>query len=832
MATGGRPQSGIGQQFHSLSGDLFDCNWCFDWKTKNKNNSRRETHLLKCPSFLQAIKDPRSAIDIDLFDGDFRVKVRQKVGNEEASSGELAAQMGKQELDRLAAMTIYRGGLPFNTYQQNPDLLKLFKALNPALNYKPPGRDRLAGPLLDECSGGITSEVKKLVLSEEWINVITDESGAQNHDRVINLSVNTAIGQAFFIESFNAGENTVSGEWLRTTITQKVKELVDGNLGRWNSICTDTCAAQRTFHAALQEHPSTSHVFCVLCDNHGIQLALKDICDPDFGGSISFYSSLIREVNMVLSFFRSSDKLWQMLLRIAGDEGEKLTAFIRACITRWGSYYDAVDGLRKNKSVMRTASLQGVVTNPEVKKLVDEEAWWMRIESLRALIQPIHMAQLLSENDRSTVGMVIPRWQQLRAEIGALNLPCKEEVLERLDERMAIQTTDIHHAAYLLNCQIDRPKQTKEDWYAAARFFNTHVSEDDFPGFWGQLADYFARAGVFARAELWKDPVRFQPQAFWMLASKFGAIQLAKIGSRLAITPANSVPSERSFSAMNYIQNNFRAKMSTKVTSKLCNVYMNSRSLDKRKELITNDWIQQQIMRRVERHKNQRLATLEDIKIAQQERDTRTLDDLIDEAADIIPAAKAALASLSFPQDDLDRVLMPPPPVAPEPILPDWVVLPSVKQHPSKKQPQPRQSRKRKAPSETPQTPRTRSKTPQQYPQLPTPQTQPTQSTQSQYWAPPAPLRTPSPFQHPPSSQLSFSIGSSAPAARVVTPSQQSRVITSTMSTQETHYRAPLGELNNNSQYAQLREVFDLTASSLPSLPSMFDFSQNSENLM
>jgi hypothetical protein len=75
-------------------------------------------------------------------------------------------------------------------------------------------------------------------------------------------------------------------------------------------------------------------VFCVLCDDHGIQLGIKDICDPEQEGSLLFYASTLEEVNTALTFFRASDKIWYMLLQLAAEEQEKLTSFVIACITR------------------------------------------------------------------------------------------------------------------------------------------------------------------------------------------------------------------------------------------------------------------------------------------------------------------------------------------------------------------------------------------------------------------------------------------------------------------------------------------------------------------
>jgi hypothetical protein len=116
-------------------------------------------------------------------------------------------------------------------------------------------------------------------------------------------------------------------------------------------------------------------VFCVLCDDHSIQLGLKDICDPKQEGSLLFYASTIREVNTALTFFYTSDKVWHMLLELAAEENEKLVAFVIACVTHWGSHFEAVMGLLKNKSILQIASTRGFITEPTVKRLVDDERW-------------------------------------------------------------------------------------------------------------------------------------------------------------------------------------------------------------------------------------------------------------------------------------------------------------------------------------------------------------------------------------------------------------------------------------------------------------------------
>jgi hypothetical protein len=161
----------------------------------------------------------------------------------EKSTQPTGNEFNRQAIDKFAAMAVYRSGLPFNVYQSNPNLRSLLKALNPAMDYSPPSRARLAGDLLTQCAAEIRLKIAKIVEFEQNINVITDKSTARNRDRVVNFSINTSDGQAFLIDTFNARSATVSGEWLQETITEKVKTLTGGDLKKWNSICTDTCSA-------------------------------------------------------------------------------------------------------------------------------------------------------------------------------------------------------------------------------------------------------------------------------------------------------------------------------------------------------------------------------------------------------------------------------------------------------------------------------------------------------------------------------------------------------------------------------------------------------------
>ena len=70
---------------------------------------------------------------------------------------------------------------------------------------------------------------------------------------------------------------------------------------------------------------------------------------------------------------------------------------------------------------------------------------------------------------------------------------------------------------------------------------------------------------------------------FWQHCKSISPL-LGQFAHRIFSTPANSVPSERSFSAMNYIINKFRTSMEMERGNQATYIYMNSRELRRAKK--------------------------------------------------------------------------------------------------------------------------------------------------------------------------------------------------------------------------------------------------------
>jgi hypothetical protein len=93
--------------------------------------------------------------------------------------------------------------------------------------------------LLDNEYKDVSNEVKKLLKRKARINLTADESTTNNSDRVANIIVNTAASSAFHLHIMSLKDRNVTAEEVVKLVTRYANEVTEGDLLRWNSICTD-----------------------------------------------------------------------------------------------------------------------------------------------------------------------------------------------------------------------------------------------------------------------------------------------------------------------------------------------------------------------------------------------------------------------------------------------------------------------------------------------------------------------------------------------------------------------------------------------------------------
>lgn len=146
--------------------EVAECRFCahsLQW-----NTTRAEKHLLRCKPYISSI--PKAITPLD--------------GIRKYSSTISKPQM--KALQVLTARWLYCDSRPFSTLESKPTK-ELFQALNPA--FKPPCRDQLAGPLLDDVEAEYRAKVRAWLEKAGKLNIIFDALENINGQRVLNVCV-------------------------------------------------------------------------------------------------------------------------------------------------------------------------------------------------------------------------------------------------------------------------------------------------------------------------------------------------------------------------------------------------------------------------------------------------------------------------------------------------------------------------------------------------------------------------------------------------------------------------------------------------------------------
>ena len=313
------------------------CKYCH--KEMDHNTTNLQKHLDKCKPYRDG-KPP-----------DEPAGTQQTLSN-------LIAAMPQTKTDhwKRAGMAIYMTNLPFNHYE-NRYVKDHLLHLSP--KYATPDRKALSGHILNECYGDVRIKVELRLDAARWLNFYTDESNNIRRERVINLLAHASPGcgtdgGCFYINSEINGSKTMSADIQLVYVLRQMTLVTNGNLGRVNSLATDTCATMRSLWSKIQTTPQLRHVFCVPCDSHGIQLFLKDIFQ------LPWWKNIIGKAQLIIRSFRAAHKEYAVLqeLQLLPENGAKRIALIIHCITRWGTQVGMLHSLRKSQQSLEIYSQQ------------------------------------------------------------------------------------------------------------------------------------------------------------------------------------------------------------------------------------------------------------------------------------------------------------------------------------------------------------------------------------------------------------------------------------------------------------------------------------------
>ncbi|KJZ68012.1 hypothetical protein HIM_11626 [Hirsutella minnesotensis 3608] len=586
---GGRPKlHGVDEYFLPAPGNGFavnrvTCNLCS--KSMAKHTSKQLRHLrTQCKPY----QDLHEAMH-----------ARQPLIDSKLKS---ISKSSKHALDRQAAIATFTSGKPYSLYEDS-ETVKLLQMLNPA--YKPPDGNRIAS-FLDPVYQEYRQRVKDLLDEAPYLNVIVDASEDISSNRIMNISIEIPNSVAFYWTTIDTNDRDHAALTTLSLIKPALVDIFGDDFSRMNALCTDTCSTMRKLHREMKALPEFSHCLYVLCDSHGLQLLVKDIVES------TQWMPVLGKANLLINFFKKA-KLQLSRLRVhqQGCYAHR-KAFITAAITRWGTQLGAVKSVFDNKEALRAFARDPVVLNGMKKTIVKEEdqdtqsslkqviscindiEFWTNLEMLFKILQPIGAAQASSERDRASLSEVIPRWLSIQASWDALEAAGQDPLIDYAElkrlrkRRFDLQTDDIHYLAFALDPATTNPRHsalTTDIVRRAHKFLEENISGEEYGLVFREFCQFRAREGSLfgPGSRMYKAAPENTPHNqhildCWRYLHSMN-ISLAAIAKRVLGALANSVPSERSFSATNYLHNRIRNRLTVNSTNKLTFIYMNSRVL-------------------------------------------------------------------------------------------------------------------------------------------------------------------------------------------------------------------------------------------------------------
>src|SRR5579859_2016235 len=426
-----------------------------------------------------------------------------------------------------------------------------------------------------------------------------------------------------------------NADWLRNHLLK----LSNNDSTQVNSVTMDTCRTMFNMWEQLENYDDLKHCLFIPCDSHGIQLVFKDILN------LPYFANVLQQAQLVAKSFRKALLQFARLWDIQTQFYHRHQILILSVITRWGTQFRLVQSVLKSKDALkRYASDYGDL--PESQRIkqsaldvIRSREFWVQLESIRELLQPLDEHLKMSESGKSHLGQVLLRWMGIlehletrrktdfAVELGDFMSPGNGTFALRYQR----QIKPIHVAAYYLLPET-RTKTITEYFDNQIQIFwrRYTTSTADYETICFEFESFRAQEPPFEHGRRCWTLVT-HPKLFWH--STFSHTKLlGKLAYRLFCTPVNSVASERAFSAQNYIHSKTRNALHSERADKLVYLYINGRRVSQFENFFANA-VKSKLIRDLTEDDE---VKLENILIMGEGVCLETIGDVIDEREEIV----------------------------------------------------------------------------------------------------------------------------------------------------------------------------------------------------
>ena len=276
---------------------------------------------------------------------------------------------------------------------------------------------------------------------------------------------------------------------------------------------------------------------------------------------------------------------------------------MNSIITRWGSQYNSFFSLLRSRDPVRDWSIRKEVREeqrsrdcavllPEAIRIIKDNSFWLKLETVVAVLKPVNEFQHASEADGAGIAYVVNRWLQIKRKWAEMreadqfpDVPW-DDIDAIFKARLDKQTYDIHWIADALRPDTTGPnsKLPPSVFARVQEYLQKHLKNDsEYHRALSEFTHFRMRTGgpdgLFNKHSAVYDD-GFKPAMAWQCILNQGSI-LARVAVKVMNTLANSVPSERSFSAISFVHTKARNRLTPVHADMQAFIFMNDRVLDR-----------------------------------------------------------------------------------------------------------------------------------------------------------------------------------------------------------------------------------------------------------
>lgn len=437
------------------------------------------------------------------------------------------------------ARAIYSSTCPLNLFD-NVHWQNALNFLRPS--FKVPRTYALSNTLLEAEYTKVKSIVDDKVSKASSLGMQLDGWTNVRNEAIINIVITTP-GPVFY-KSIATGSESHSA----VNMCQLVEEVFD-TIGpnKFIGLVSDNAKNMTAMWKLLNEKDTFKHVQCYGCAAHCLNLLAGDIMKLETAHNVlQLGKNIVNTVNrshIILAQFRTYHK----------------RALLLPVQTRWNSSLACLQSLSNAQHSLQRlvvdTSTRELIPAPIKKAIMDDDIFWVRVQKLVGILEPIARWTKCLEGDTALLGDVPAAFKEIKTKTSELlrdspfNKREEEEVKKSIDHRATFCLRPIHCAANLLNPKYKGTCLTATQDVDAMEAISTIATQMQLneATIFAELAEFRLGQGpLFSRHFVWEAAKKCIPWQWW--GGICGSIELAKIGQAILQLPATSAATERTFS--------------------------------------------------------------------------------------------------------------------------------------------------------------------------------------------------------------------------------------------------------------------------------------------